>query len=233
MGIGTLGFIKGFTSTQLSSMDKREEFQREKDKLDILEKLRREGERIAAQRNFDNEDQKVNDNLTQYDYDKGTVTFFNGKRVELHTRVMTEAEKKEYKDKQIMGDLTLEGKRLDNSLSAERARTERAQQANYYDSIKKRGLDSASSAGGSTSDAEIAKELMFQYKDAVDEAVKSNNISLGAVHSGAIELVRNSRNGEEARRNFLTFLNNYRTGRKATDQQRRAQETSTILSMGR
>ncbi len=165
MGIGTLGFIKGFTSTQLSSIEKREEFQREKDKAEMLEKLRREGERIAAQRNFDNEDQKVNDNLTHYDYDNGTITFFNGKGRALSTKVMTEAEKKEYKDKQTATGLAIEGKRLDNNLTAERARTERAQQANLYDNIKKRGSASASSGDGSTSGSAFTTEAPMLFLD--------------------------------------------------------------------
>lgn len=150
MGVGTLGFLKGFSSTQLDSIDKREEAQREKDKVEMLERLRREGEQIAFNREQADRDAAVDDKLTQYDYANGTVTFFNGKNKELSKRPMTQAELDAYKAKEELEKLTLEGKRLDNDNTRARTATEGLQQANYRSMIadrareaKQRSLDSS------------------------------------------------------------------------------------------
>lgn len=169
MGVGTLGFLKGFSSTQLDSMDKREQAQREKDKLEMLERLRREGEEIAFNRAKDDRDAAVDDKLTQYDFANGTVTFFNGKNKELSKRPMTQAELDEYKNKQELTGLTLEGKRLDNEYNKARTATEGLQQANYRSMIadrareaKQRSLDSSGKEQvGTASDPYlIGKELL-------------------------------------------------------------------------
>lgn len=235
MGVGTLGFLKGFSSTQLDSMDKREQAQREKDKLEMLERLRREGEEIAFNRAKDDRDAAVDDKLTQYDYANGTVTFFNGKNKELSKRPMTQAELDDYKNKQELAGLTLEGKRLDNENTRARTATEGLQQANYRSMIADRGrearqrsLDSA--ATEDVGDAARARELVAQYQDSVKAAIASGNISQNAIDSAAIAVVANSRTGDEARRNFVTFLARYQSGRSATDQ--KARTAAGGLSLG-
>ena len=227
MGVGTLGFLKGFSKTQLDSIDKREEAQREKDKVEMLERLRREGEEIAFNRGQTDRDAAVDDKLTQYDYANGTVTFFNGKNKELSKRPMTQAELDAYKAKQELDKLTLEGKRLYNDNTRARTATEGLQQANYRSMIadrakaaSQRGLDSSTTED--IGDAERARELVSQYQDSVKAAVASGNISQNAIDSAAIAVVSNSRTGDEARRNFLTFLARYQSGRKVTDQKARS-----------
>ena len=74
----------------------------------------------------------------------------------------------------------------------------------------------------SISNTSIANELFYRYKDEVEETVKSGNMSQSALRAAAIDIAANSRTGEDAESNFLTFLNNYRTGRKKTDQAKRS-----------
>lgn len=225
MGIGTLAFISGASKTALSGIQAREEEDRQKRRDELLAKLRMEGDISLKEldRKYDKEDadSKI---VSWVQGDGGEQIGLNSAGQERSRRKMTGPELAAAQDAARARALELQNtevgiadkkdsmrhRRVMEGLESQRVSSERR-------AGKSGGLDSDAPPG----DYERAKELVFQYKDLVDSAVKTNNISPVAVQSAAANIVMNSRTGEEARRNFVDFLGNYASGRKKTDQAKR------------
>lgn len=212
------GAVGGIADYGLDQLKSRQDEEREVRKAKLLEDLRAQtAERLAT----------FEDNLRRKQGDKSfsaaegnSFVIRNNRGEEVNRRALTEEEKR-------MRDLGIKKEELGitnlESQIASRARDDARQ-----DRVATASIAASNRAGSSANDpssisnTSIANELFYRYKDEVEETVKSGNISQSALRAAAIDIAANSRTGEDAESSFLTFLNNYRTGRKKTDQAKRS-----------
>lgn len=214
--LGTLGFVKGITGRGLENIDLRRKEEAEFRKAQMLAELQRD----TAQANFlfeqDYKRKQPDKDMSDIDFEAGERIVRDADGNEIRRMALSASDMESYKRSRQKEDLSLEATRANIDQSKASAEASRASAA------RSRRLDSSdTNSGAEVSDFDRANELLYRYKKEVEEAAKSGNISESAIRSGAVALVENSRTGDEAQSKFLEFLNNYRTGRKFTDQRQR------------
>ena len=195
MGIGTLGFLKGASSTWKDSLDKREEAEREIAKIKMIEKLRREDEKIVHDRNVEEADSRIDEKLTKVDYDTGVRTYYNHKGVEIKKDTLTAAELAAYKRNVEKETLDNTGKRLSNrhteqsiTLAANADRRADRQQNLYAKSLDRTTSNSDVDDAGDD-EYTIGQEILSMRKGLVDSA-KARGIDPALIDEAAASAVR-------------------------------------------
>lgn len=222
MGNALAGFIRGFAGNQLDQIKARREMEMDEKKARMLAKLQRDG---AREDFLFKEDYKlehdVDPSMSSVNYTTGEVTQKTRGGKVLSVRKMDPAEMAEHAaktQKAGLDNLNTQGQ------IAERIKDSGRQDALNVASIgslnRSNRLEDEGASEGSL-DRKRADALLTSYSREVGEAVRSNNISQSAVRQGALEFVRNSRNGEEMQTGFIKWLDSYRKGSKATDQRNR------------
>lgn len=215
------GFIKGFANTTLDSIQRREAYDMELRKAKMLEELRTEQAKELADYQELLNRKKVDKNLTSADYTSGKRTLRNEYGETIGTTDIDPYEMETAKMSREKDRLDLENTRSTiESRARDDARQDRSTNA-YVASLNRKGLDGGSGGADKPTDLDRANELLYRYQREAAETVKSGNISQSALRQAAIAIIRNTRTGDEAQEKFLTFLDNYRTGRKVTDQRKR------------
>lgn len=218
-------FIAGFANATLDSIQKREAYERDLQKARMLEELRTSQAKELADYQELLDRKKVSKDLTEADYTTGKRTLRNAYGEKVGELEITPGEILEYEQDKTKQELELENIRSTiESRARDDARQDRSTNA-YISSLGrsgdgKKGLDAI--GDDDVPVMETANELMYRYKSEASEAVKSGNISESAIRMAAIEIVRNSKDGDAAQRSFLQWLNDYRTGRKHTAQRQRS-----------
>jgi hypothetical protein len=186
------GFVKGFSDTTLAGMERREEEERERRKIALLEQLRRDTEKDMLLFKEDLPSAKLDRERTRQTMD-------------LAVKESGRADER----------LSLDRTNIESQI-ASRARDDARQDRSTNAYI--RSLDGAGkkSDDEAATDLDVANELMYRYKSEVATTEQSGNISGPAIRQAAIAIVENSRTGEQAQKEFLKFLDRYRTGRAST-----------------
>lgn len=214
-------FIAGFANATLDSIQKREAYERDLQKARMLEELRTSQAKELADYQELLDRKKVSKDLTEADYTTGKRTLRNAYGEKVGELEITPGEILEYEQDKTKQELELENIRSTiESRARDDARQDRSTNA-YIGSLdrqgKKGGIDDED-----VTDMDRANELLYRYKSEASEAAKSGNISESAIRMAAIEIIRNSKDGDAAQRSFLQWLNDYRTGRKHTAQRQRS-----------
>lgn len=215
------GFVKGFADNQVDQIQERRKLENEEKKAKMLADLQRE----TSQANFLFEENfkksnRVDAAMSTIDPDTGKVTQRAQDGSVLSARDMTPAELASHKRKEQGDQLSIDNIRSQiDSRGKGDARDDRVANARIgsYNRANQKALDGSDDP----TDSDIANELVFRYSKDVEAATESGNISQTAIRAAAIELVKNSRTGEDAQESFLRFLGNYSTGRKSTDRAKR------------
>lgn len=201
MGIGTLGFLSGASKTALSSIEAREENDRKKKLAEDLEKLRREGEKIARDDAKAEKAKEVDDKLSTADYEKGVVTLRNSQGTVIGERPLTSAEREDRSYTSRKRALDLEGDEVSilntrdtiRSRAADDARQGRVAEAqigsyNRANRPTTAGLDGANEGMGDD-EFTIGRELLDMRKGMV-ESLKARNIDPMLIDEAAAAAVR-------------------------------------------
>lgn len=219
IGLGTLGFLKGASTTALDSIQQREKDEREEKKLQLLEQMRRETAKYVADYEDLLANQRVDDDLTDEDFTTGKRTLRNRRGEVLGTTDISASDRQKYQMGLDQASLTQEATRANIDQSRASAASSRA----YASS-----LDSKNDKDDEISDADVANELMYRYSDDINEIQRSlaegdkelglegpeaNSLSRTQIRRVALEMSRNARTGEQAQEMFLNWLENARTGK--------------------
>lgn len=211
-------FIAGFANATLDSIQKREAYERDLQKARMLEELRTSQAKELADYQELLDRKKVSKDLTEADYTSGKRTLRNAYGEKLGELEITPGEILEYEQDKTKQELELENIRSTiESRARDDARQDRSTNA-YIGSLDRQGKKDEEDV----TDMDRANELLYRYKSEASEAAKSGNISESAIRMAAIEIIRNSKDGDAAQRSFLQWLNDYRTGRKHTAQRQRS-----------
>lgn len=211
-------FIAGFANATLDSIQKREAYERDLQKARMLEELRTSQAKELADYQELLDRKKVSKDLTEADYTTGKRTLRNAYGEKVGELEITPGEILEYEQDKTKQELELENIRSTiESRARDDARQDRSTNA-YIGSLDRQGKKDEEDV----TDMDRANELLYRYKSEASEAAKSGNISESAIRMAAIEIIRNSKDGDAAQRSFLQWLNDYRTGRKHTAQRQRS-----------
>lgn len=222
-------FIGGFALTTLDNLQKREAFDRETQRDELLAKLRMEQEKELFEYKDLLDRKKPDARLSSENPTTGKITLRNSYGDEVKQIDMSAADKAKY-------DYELKKQSLDlqniesqiKSRSIDDARQERSTNA-YIASLSRRGGEGGGADGTDDPEAleyDRADALIQRYGHEVGEAVKSGNISQGAIRAAALALIKKNQTGSGAQQDFITFLNRYRTGRAKTDQAKRSLDST-------
>lgn len=217
-------FVGGFALSTLDSIQKREAYNREIEKAKMLEQLRTEqAKELADYQELINR-RKPSKDLSSTDFESGKRVLRNEYGEKIGELDVTASDKFAYEAEKRKAQLDEENTRSQiASRNRDDARQDRSTNA-YIRSLDRQGRSDTGGSGknGEVTDIDRANELMYRYKGEVDATVKSGNVSEPAVRQAAIAIMGEAKNGEEAQRAFLTWLNRYRTGRKFTDERKRS-----------
>lgn len=191
------GFVKGFADTTRTGLERREEEEREIRKAKLLNELR-----MATEKEMTLFKESTPAAKEERDRARRNMEINEG-------RFSLEQDRFEVGKDQWEREFGATQDYRNRSLSL---------QERSLDSRGKGGKGGAGFAGGDATDFDIANELMYRYKSEVAAAAESNNISAPAIRQAAVAIVANSKTGDQAQREFLRFLDRYRTGRAKTDQ---------------
>jgi len=217
MGIGTYGFVKGFTGDLRDSIDKREESERDKQKSVFLENLRRET--YTWQKDIDElySAKNPDKDMEQIDYARGVKLLKNKQGDTIREIPLTASEREEY-------DLTTRGKRAQTSslestaryadrnaesgLARDRAAigasNASADSSRASAAMSRKALDGSAGSGGTLD--ERAKELLYQNKAVEDDLIRAG-IPAEDVSNLAVQVLAElTARGEPSSKAQQTFL---------------------------
>ena len=235
MGIGTLGFLKGASGQVLSSLEARDQAERELKKQKELEKFRadlRQQEEMKKAVTFQMYTDAETGKLKMVGYNSQNqrldATARDATQPEIDAQKQSEEDRGWTLKERGMKEKDFEG---DESERAQRMRIAanqdaRSAQSSALDSQYKRHLmkggTGGSADGSDPNDPDAinfdrAKELRYRYDKDIQNVINSGKISREAVTAASVALARESRTGSEMQQKFLEFLNRYRTTGRSLD----------------
>lgn len=203
---GLLGFIKGASGTALDTIRAREEDERAVKKAEFLAKLQAETQRELEDYREQLAAARPDDKMSGADYGRGKFVVRDRAGGMLSERDLTSDEMESYKLGREKERLGLDATRANIRQSNAAARASDAN-AEYTRSGKGgkggRSLDKVDEA---PDDFDRANELLYRYKTEVDAAREAARLSPLQVRQAAVAIMQNSRTGDQAQQEFLTWL---------------------------
>lgn len=215
MGIGTLGFLSGFSKTALSGIQEREEADRQEKRDRLLAKLQQENAIKLKQMDIDDADAKIDEKLSVVDYASGKVILKSAKGKVLGERPITQAEQAEQDFTEKSRKLSLDKVSTDiaktqNDITNDNSRTAALNAASYANArqsdasagaerarAKSYSLDSAAAGGGSLDERasekiyKLDKTLESLEKQGLPRAVAEQTVREAMLQAAALQ-----RNGQ-------------------------------------
>lgn len=203
--LGTLRFIQGFTGDVRNSIEKRDEAERERKKMTMLEELRRNTFKWEQDYKAILDKRKSDKDLTQVDYEKGIKVLKNSEGETIREVPLSKSEMDEYRI-QRRGLEAQTSERETKAKFAERealsnlakdAASIRAADASAASSRASAGLTARQARAldqsdkGSNSLEDRANELAFRQKAVVEDLIASN-VPAELVMQTAIRSVKES-----------------------------------------